>query len=70
MQAGLRDCKFAQICQSNIKLWVPDSPFHFATNYPTTFAMLTKYFHQTQVCISPFFNIERGNGAADTYFRL
>jgi len=26
-----------------------------------------KHFHLTQVCILPFFNIERGNGGVETY---
>ena len=38
---------------------------HFAP--PHTYAMLTKHFHLTQVCILPFSNIERGNGGVDTY---
>ena len=38
---------------------------HFAPPHPR--AMLTKNFHQTQVCIQPFSNKERWNGGVDTY---
>ena len=38
---------------------------HFAP--PQPYAMLTKHFHLTQVCILPFSNIERGDGGVDTY---
>ena len=38
---------------------------HFAP--PHAYAMLTKHFHLTLVCILPFSNIERGNGGVDTY---
>ena len=38
---------------------------HFAPPHP--YAMLTKHFNLTQVCILPFSNIERGNGGVDTY---
>ena len=34
---------------------------------PHHHVMLKKHFHQTQVCILPFSNIERGNGGVDTY---
>ena len=39
---------------------------HFAPPHP--YAMLTKHFPLTQVCILPFSNTERGNGGVDTYF--
>ena len=38
---------------------------HFAPPHP--YAILTKHFHLTQVCILPFSKIERGNGGVDTY---
>ena len=38
---------------------------HFAAPHP--YAMLTKHFHLTQVCILPFSNLERGNEGVDTY---
>jgi len=38
---------------------------HFAPPHP--WAMLTKHFHLTQVCILPFSNIEWGNGVVDTH---
>ena len=38
---------------------------HFAPPHP--YAMLTKHFDLTQVCILPFSNLERGNGGVDTY---
>ena len=38
---------------------------HFAPPHP--YAMLTKHFHLTQVCILPFSNIETGDGGVDTY---
>ena len=47
------------------KGWKKSFYTHFVPPHP--YAMLTKHFHLTQVCILPFSNIERGNGGVDTY---